>query len=403
MIHMSKNDLIYYVGQENIEQKALPVYDDLVLAFLNDLSKELRDDPEARRYPDIMTFAFWCRKANLVRLKEQYTDTIGRIGKGIVFHIAPSNVPVNFAFSLAFGLLAGNGNVVRVSDKQFEQVSIICRNLNNLLQKSEYKVLQRQNQVVSYPHDSQWNDHYSQICDMRVIWGGDRTIQELRKSPLKCRATEITFADRYSFAVFDEEKIAGLEEKELKALAEQFYNDTYLMDQNACSSPHLIFWKSESVCPSGKGGRERFWQAVAELAQQKYDLPEKKVMDKYTMLCELAAVHPGWKLTRQYENALYVVSIVGGLEDIEQIRGRFGLFYETEWTGWQELSGVLSDRTQTCVTYGVDRQALLQEIIRSGRQGIDRIVPVGKAMDIGVYWDGYDIIGTLSRKIMIEE
>ena len=95
-----------------------------------------------------MTFAFWCRKANLVRLKEQCTDTIGRIGKGIVFHIAPSNVPVNFAFSLAFGLLAGNGNVVRVSDKQFEQVSIICRNLNKLLQRSEYKVLQRQNSFI---------------------------------------------------------------------------------------------------------------------------------------------------------------------------------------------------------------------------------------------------------------
>ena len=44
-----------------------------------------------------------------------------------------------------------------------------------------------------------------------------------------------------------------------------------------------------------------------------------------------------------------------------------------------------------------------EEMIRSGKPGIDRIVPVGKAMDIGVYWDGYDIIGTLSRKIMIEE
>ena len=400
MIHMSKNDLIYYVGQENIEQNALPVYDDLVLAFLNDLSKELRNDPEARRYPDIMTFAFWCRKANLVRLKEQYTDAVGRIGKGIVFHIAPSNVPVNFAFSLAFGLLAGNGNVVRVSEKQFEQVSIICRNLNQLLQKSEYKVLQRQNQVVSYPHDSQWNDHYSQICDMRVIWGGDRTIQELRKSPLKCRATEITFADRYSFAVFDEDQISRLEDAELRNLAEQFYNDTYLMDQNACSSPHWIFWKSEK---GGSGGRNRFWQALGDLAKQKYDLAEKKVMDKYTMLCEMAASHPDWKLRKQADNALYVVSVEDISEDLEDIRGRFGLFYETEWTGWQEVSGALSDRTQTCVTYGVDRQALLQEIIRSGRQGIDRIVPVGKAMDIGVYWDGYDIIGTLSRKIMIEE
>jgi hypothetical protein len=29
--------------------------------------------------------------------------------------------------------------------------------------------------------------------------------------------------------------------------------------------------------------------------------------------------------------------------------------------------------------------------------GIDRIVPVGEAMDIGSTWDGFDLIRTLSR------
>ena len=47
------------------------------------------------------------------------------------------------------------------------------------------------------------NDYLSSMCDLRVIWGGDETIRNLRMSPLPARATEIVFADRYSLAVID--------------------------------------------------------------------------------------------------------------------------------------------------------------------------------------------------------
>ena len=34
--------------------------------------------------------------------------------------------------------------------------------------------------------------------------------------------------------------------------------------------------------------------------------------------------------------------------------------------------------------------------------GVDRIVPIGTALDIGPIWDGYDIIKILSREIEIK-
>jgi hypothetical protein len=36
-------------------------------------------------------------------------------------------------------------------------------------------------------------------------------------------------------------------------------------------------------------------------------------------------------------------------------------------------------------------------VISNGLTGIDRVVSVGKALDIGVIWDGYDLIRTMSR------
>ena len=31
--------------------------------------------------------------------------------------------------------------------------------------------------------------------------------------------------------------------------------------------------------------------------------------------------------------------------------------------------------------------------------GVDRVVPIGRAFDMGPFWDGFDIIQSLSRRI----
>lgn len=396
--HMNKSEINYLVGNEYLEIKPLPVYSDVVCDFLDDLSKELRKDREAKGFPDVLTFAFWCRKANVLKLKEEYPFVCNHIGRGVVFHIAPSNVPINFAYTLTFGMLAGNANIVRVSEKDFEQTKIVCRILKKLLAEPEYRILEKQIQIVSYGHNQEVNDYYSSRCDVRVIWGGDATIKEIRKSPLSPRATEITFADRYSFAVFDEKAMYELPEEEVKKVAEKFYNDTYLMDQNACSSPHLIFWIN--MVPEG-AGRKKFWEALYQVAE-KYDLPEKKVMDKYTLLCENAACFDADASLQRYGNLLYVVSMQKIPEKLENMRGKFGFFYEASLEELSEICDKITDKIQTCVIHGVDREELLQCFINHSVRGVDRIVPVGKAMDIGVYWDGYDVIGSLSRGILVD-
>ena len=41
-------------------------------------------------------------------------------------------------------------------------------------------------------------------------------------------------------------------------------------------------------------------------------------------------------------------------------------------------------------------------IIENNVSGIDRIVPVGRALDMDVVWDGYDVISSLSRVVDIK-
>ena len=42
------------------------------------------------------------------------------IGCGLALYISPSNVPMNFAYSLVFGLLSGNNNPIRPSKKHIQ-------------------------------------------------------------------------------------------------------------------------------------------------------------------------------------------------------------------------------------------------------------------------------------------
>ena len=94
------------------------------------------------------------------------------LGRGIVFHIAPSNVPVNFAFSLIGGLLSGNSNIVRVSSKRFEQVEIIIDAIRVLNRQKKHSHVSKRLAIVRYDRNSEGTSFFSSICDVRLIWGG---------------------------------------------------------------------------------------------------------------------------------------------------------------------------------------------------------------------------------------
>ena len=59
-----------------------------------------------------------------------------KLGVGLIFHITPSNIPTNFAYSFIFGLLTGNSNIVKVPSKNFQDKSYNLQNIKKLLKKN---------------------------------------------------------------------------------------------------------------------------------------------------------------------------------------------------------------------------------------------------------------------------
>ena len=132
-----------------------------------------------RQFPDLMAFAFYTRKANLQRLASSLRLEEIRLGRGLCFHVAPANIPINFAFTWMFSLLAGNANVVRLPSKDFPQVDALLAIIAEVLGK--YPELQERNAFVKYPRtDNETTAAYCRMADCRMIWGGDRTIAAIK-------------------------------------------------------------------------------------------------------------------------------------------------------------------------------------------------------------------------------
>lgn len=380
-----------------IAVQALPPYSEDAIQFLAEVSSRLLKSPEIREYPDLAGFGYWCRRANLSRLALAFDKKYTRLGRGLAFHIAPANVPVNFAFSFAFGLLAGNANIVRLSSTNHPQTIVILRVMQELIELDTHARIRRMTSFIRYTRDDKITHALSEIADARVIWGGDATVSHIRKMKTKARCVDVCFSDRYSVSVLGADSICDADAKSFSRLVKGFYNDVFLLDQNACSSPHIVFWQGHRERIST--AKDRFWRGLEDLLEVQIPEPGINSLEKFTHLCRTAIwLQPGIQ-NRSQSGRIYRVELEQLPIGIENFRGQHGFFFETTDIDFQKLAVIVNAKYQTLTYYGLDPQTILRLVVENGLQGLDRIVPVGMALDIGTVWDGYDLINTLSRVI----
>lgn len=377
--------------RESVDAPALPIFDERVCAFLSALSASiLRNE---REYSDVVTFGYWCRKSALASYSKAYASEALRMGRGLAFHVAPSNVPVNFAFSLAAGLLAGNKNVVKVPSKQFPQVDAIVRQISALLD-GEFSDMNPYVRLVRYDRTGEETAAISAACDTRIIWGGDETIARIRENGLKPRANEITFADRNSISVID--GAAYLSSERFEEHARAFYNDTYFSDQNACTAPRLIVWLNDR----DDSAKKRFWRELSKIVRERYEVAPVHAVGKLDALLMSAAHRP--------------VHLESSLADIDMMRIRVdeleaglledryhsGFFFEYDADAIDEIRPLCDAKLQTVSYIGDGVPGMVSQFVReSGVQGVDRVVPIGSTMDFSLIWDGVDLISLMSRVV----
>lgn len=372
-----------------VEQPINKPFSEDVMLFTQALSKRFL---KLRHLPEVVALGYWLRKANVTSMQNVFVKECENElvkARGTIFHIAPSNVDTIFVYSWMLSLMAGNRNVLRISTK-----SEINDMLQAILEELEnHPMIAQQTLICTYEHTEDATSQISELCHTRVIWGGDQTIRTIRQIPLSPLANELVFADRFSLAVLDGAMVDQLEDKALNQLLEQFYNDAFWFNQMACSSPRLVFWIGKKS--------ERFWgQLEQKIRQKQYELLSATQVIKYTTALQLATAD----YVEKIENKPYLsrVELDDVLLETRELHCGNGLFYEYESVNLNHMAKFITDKDQTMSYFGFTTAQLEEFLTYIDTRGLDRIVPIGQALDFDRVWDGQSFLTSFTRKVVLK-
>jgi hypothetical protein len=388
-----------WCGKRNIA--AIPFSDERI-ALAVALGRCLAAAPEARRIPALQALAFWMRKVEILRLRDEFqratSESIVRVPRGTVLHFPPTNVDTIFVYSWLLAMLAGNRNIIRLSTRAGTDATLLTRLLNAALAEISGP-LTDETIICTYDRDEQITRTLSAHCDARVIWGGDASVASIRQVPISPRCVELAFPDRYSFAALKADVVLALSQTNLEDLAERFFNDTYWFDQLGCSSPRIVAWIGTTDIANAAA--TRFWPAVRQcIVARGYEVDVGTALAKWTFANRAAldqtASEVGWE-----SNELTIVSL-NGLDRLTRVHPGAGTVWQIAIPELESLTPVLTPRDQTLSQFGFQGEELRQFAVNASAASFDRIVPVGRALQFGPYWDGFDLLSQFTRHVVLE-
>ena len=403
--HLPEVALESLVGEGFFRQEPMPPFAAETTDFLAAVSKEILEIPGNMAYPELVSLAFWLRKANLSAYVQEFLRTVGAyelvLPRGTAFHVAPSNVDTIFLYSWALSLLAGNLNVVRLPQSIPVQLAMLLDAIRRVLEDPSWREIAARNVVLSYPREDEINRFLSARADVRMLWGGDQTVLHFRGLPAKPSTQDIVFDDKVSYAMVNAGRYLALSDDAVAANARLFFNDAYQFDQMACSSPRFVYFVgSPEECALASG---RFWTAlVAELARKSYDPGAAVAVDKLVFGYETAAAGGVGAFPYGSPSTLPGVMRISA-QDVSAQRKSCGggFFFECFLLQPTDLASLVQPKDQTLTYLGYSRDEMKMIGGQLSSKGIQRMVPFGQALAFTPQWDGYVLFNELTRRVTI--
>lgn len=388
---------------DGLQAARLQPFDARTLAFLAAFAERILRDTDLRSAPELVALAYWFRPAAIETLRQRYTR-LAEHGllrpRGVAFHIAPANVDAVFVYSWFLSLLCGNRNIVRLSKRENPHRLALLTLLGEVMAHPEHADIAAANAVLAYDRDDGITTALSARCHLRVVWGGDATVQHVRSLPLPPLATELVFPNRNAWALLDAQTVLDASEDALRQASSAFHNDTFWFGQQACSSPRAVLWIGSTA--EVDVARARFWPALAA------ELTRRGTQDEAAQLAtRLVSAHQA--------AAEAAVTLASTLSDwpLRLMTDRFspalreqhcgyGLIYEIQRERLDGSTGLFVAEDQTIAYWGFTREALVAWVCSLPDRAIDRIVPLGQALRFADRWDGHDLLRAFSRQVVIE-
>lgn len=357
------------------------------------VSREILHHPALRADAPSVHLAYWLRPGNLRRIARQFAaphlqrEGVVAVPRGLVFHVAPANVDTMFVYSWALSYLCGNQNVVRLTSNLSPIMDGLLDCLRSAMRKRPQ--LADTNLFVTYPHQDAITEQISAHCQMRVVWGGDETIRRIRSVPLNPHAGERALASKTSLALVDAEHYVTSTDEEAEGLAARFFADVFPFRQRACSSPQMLVWRGDET--AFQAAVERFDALLAaECDRRSLGADLSEAVSRRNLAFERMA--DGIALAAS-QTSTFTTLVADSCRCVADFHGGGGLLTHHRVDRWRDVADAIDERVQTVSCFGIDWRDKRELAETLGRLGVDRVVPVGEALQFEPIWDGYDLIG----------
>lgn len=379
---LSKNEINY----KNFENTRFTPFNEKILKTFEKISKKILSDKKLIEKKDIFTFGFWCRRKNLEILKKRFCKSDKIFGAGLVFHVPPANIPVLPLYSLAFGTLTGNSNLIRIPKKN---ISYLNHVISLIYEEFKSHNFHKNNLFISYDRENIISEAISSYSDVRMIWGGDNTIRSFKRFKTKTNCKDLMFGDKYSLAILH---LKNKDKNKIKEITKNFYNDTFIVDQNACSSPSIIFWYK-----TNENKISLFWDQLNELVKSKYRLSFGLSSKRFEYLNDLLMNYTNISLQEDRKKIFFRIKINSN-DNLKNFKGFAGIFFEKKINSLKDFNKFLNKKMQTLSFYGLNQNDLIKinkEV--SKNKSVNRIVELGRTLEIDFIWDGKNIFKSLTK------
>lgn len=383
------------------QRETVAPFSDCLIHAVSALSEDLLRSPTLKQDPASVAVGFWLRRSNLLRLqaahqaKTAMRKDILWIPVGRVFHVAPSNVDTLFLYSWAISFLCGNQNVVRVSSQPSPLVMALLESIDKAA--SRHPILGNSNRFLTYDHDTEISSGLSCWCNHRIVWGGNETVAAIRSIPLNPHASERSFSSKFSYVMIKASAYLSASSEARRSLASAFFNDMFWFDQAACSSPQVLFWvgTEEDI----KSVYDTFLDALQRECQARsYDPLMALASKRLTEAFDLAARNEvRVDFTRSALTSIHFLSAA----PIEKELYGGGILRIIPIPHVDRILPYLDEGDQTLTYYGFAPDELNEFAVLAGNLGIDRVLPIGEALNFDVIWDGFDLIDDCLRRVTL--
>ena len=342
-------------------------------------------------------FGFWIRRGAVQKLAAGFHSRLPARtrarARGLVFHLPPQNVETVFLYSWALSYLAGNANVTRLPQQLNQAMREVC----NLFLEELSSLGDDTQLFIHYPTTTALGAQISRCSDARVVWGGDAKVAAFAALPLRNGGKSIWFGDRSSFSVLKGTALGELDNEDLIVLARRLFNDIFVFDQMACSSPHVLYVVGNEDIH--RPAVERLLKSLRHLAAASGQSSTTGHFMRKMVAAHRAAAAGEASAIEWRDAALTHVVSSGSSRPADRIGG--GFLWIVYIPSTSHLSALASERDQTVTHFGFETQEISDLAERVAGSGVSRLAPVGSALDFDFVWDGYDIPFELTRLVRI--